>query len=70
MFGQYYRISIGLDYTMKILDWIRIANMSDPFNTSVHQWCTDMEILQSDWIRSFSIISISNSYPKILNHGI
>jgi len=35
MFGQYYRISIGLDYIMKILDWIRIANISDPFNTSV-----------------------------------
>jgi len=34
MFGQYYRIAIGLDYTMKILDWIRIAKTSDPFNTT------------------------------------
>jgi len=35
-FGHYYRIRIGLDYKMKILDWIRIAKISDPFNTSLH----------------------------------
>jgi len=35
IFGQCYRIRIGLDYTMKILDWIWIANITDPFNTNV-----------------------------------
>jgi len=34
IFGQYCRIRIGLDYTVKILDWIRIAKISDPFNTN------------------------------------
>jgi len=29
------------------------------------QWCTDMESLQSDWIRNFFLNSISNPYPKI-----
>jgi len=33
IFGQYFRIGIGLFYTIKILDWIRIAKISDPFNT-------------------------------------
>jgi len=28
IFGQYYRFRIRLDYTMKILDWIRIAKSS------------------------------------------
>jgi len=32
---------------------------------TLQQWCTDMEILQSDWIRNFFINSISNPYPKI-----
>ena len=36
IFGQDCRIKIGLDYTMKILDWIRIANISDLFNTNMH----------------------------------
>jgi len=36
MFGQFYRIRIGLDYTMKILDWIRTAIIFDPFNTIEH----------------------------------
>ena len=36
----------------------------------VQQWCTDMEILQSDWIRNFFINSISNPYPKIYNYGL
>jgi len=31
-----YRIRIGLDHTIKILDWIRIAKISDPFNTSFY----------------------------------
>jgi len=28
------------------------------------QWCTDMEILQSEWIKNFFINSISNPYQK------
>jgi len=28
-----------------------------------YQWCTDMEILQSDWIRNFFINSICSPYP-------
>jgi len=31
---MWYRIRIGLDYTLKILDWIRIAKIFDPFNTN------------------------------------
>jgi len=27
-------VRIGLDYALKILDWIRIAKISNPFNTS------------------------------------
>jgi len=27
---------IGLDYTLKKLDWIRIAKIFDPFNTNVY----------------------------------
>jgi len=34
IFGQYCRIKSGLDCTMKILNWIRIGKISDPFNTS------------------------------------
>jgi len=34
IFGQYFRIRIGLDYTIKRLDWIRIAKISDMFNTT------------------------------------
>jgi len=26
---------LGLDYTIKIVDWIRIAKNSDPFNTII-----------------------------------
>ena len=33
IFGQYYRIRIGLDCTVRILDWTKIAKISDPFNT-------------------------------------
>ena len=33
IFGQVYRIRIAPDYSMKILDWIRIAKVSDLFNT-------------------------------------
>ena len=29
------------------------------------QWCTDMEILQLDWIRNFFMNSTSNPYTKI-----
>ena len=35
IFGPYYRIMIGLDETMKILDWVRVAKISDPFNISM-----------------------------------
>ena len=35
---QYYWIKIGLDNTMKILDWIRIAKIFDPFNATIHLW--------------------------------
>jgi len=31
-FGQVYQIRIGPDYSMKILDWSRIAKISDLFN--------------------------------------
>jgi len=34
MFGQFYLIRIRLDYTMKMLGWIRIAKIFDPFNTT------------------------------------
>jgi len=34
------------------------------------KWCTDMEILQSDWIPNFFINSIYNPYPKIKNYGL
>jgi len=34
IFGQVYRIRIGSDYSVKILDWIRIAKISDLFNTT------------------------------------
>jgi len=30
-----------------------------------YQWCTDMAILQSDWIQKYFISSKSNPYPKI-----
>jgi len=33
-FGQVYQISIGPDYSMKILDWSSIAKISDFFNTT------------------------------------
>jgi len=32
---HFYRIKIELEYTMKILDWIRIAKIFDPFNTTL-----------------------------------
>jgi len=32
--GQVYRIRIGPDYSKKILDWIRIAKISNLFNTT------------------------------------
>jgi len=35
-----------------------------------NQWCMDMEILQSDWIRNFFRNSISNPYLKIRNCGL
>jgi len=35
IFGQFYRIRIGPDCTMKILDWIRITKISNLFNTRV-----------------------------------
>jgi len=38
IFGQVYRIWYGTDYKMKILDWIRIAKISDPCNTT--RWNT------------------------------
>jgi len=31
-----YQIRIGLDYTTEILDWIRIAKISDPFNITTY----------------------------------
>jgi len=34
MFGQVYRIRIRPEYSMKILDWIRIAKISNLFITS------------------------------------
>ena len=37
LFGQHYWIKIGLDNTMKTLDWIRMAKHSDLFNTT-EQW--------------------------------
>lgn len=33
LFGHYYRITIRLECTVKILVWIKIAKISDPFNT-------------------------------------
>jgi len=33
-FAQHYRMRIGLEYKMKILDWIWIVKICDPFNTS------------------------------------
>jgi len=37
MFGENYRISTGLNFTMKILDWIRIAKNTGSFNTTTRQ---------------------------------
>jgi len=34
IFGQVYRIRIGPDYSMKTLDWIRIAKIFNLFNTN------------------------------------
>jgi len=34
IFGKFYRIWLGPDYSMKMLDWIRIAKISDLFNTT------------------------------------
>jgi len=34
IFGQHYRIRVRLDYTMKILDWMRIAKIFVPFTNS------------------------------------
>jgi len=39
IFGQVYRIKIGLDYSIKILDWIRIAKISNLFNTTAEASC-------------------------------
>jgi len=36
IFEQVYRIRIGQDFSMKILDWIRIAKLSDLFNINAH----------------------------------
>jgi len=33
IFGQVYRIRVGPDYSLKILDWSMIAKISDRFNT-------------------------------------
>jgi len=33
IFGQVYRMKIGPEYSMKISGWIRIAKISDLFNT-------------------------------------
>jgi len=41
-----------------------LATLVDLRSKPPQQWCTDMEILQSDWIRYFFINSISNPYPK------
>jgi len=35
IFGQVYRIRTGPDCSMKILDWIRIAKISNLFNTAI-----------------------------------
>jgi len=40
--------------------WPEDWNVSGPCHLS----CTDIEILQSDWIRNFFTNSISNPYPK------
>jgi len=37
IFGHVYRNRIGLDYTMKIFDWIRMAKISDRFNTTTKE---------------------------------
>ena len=37
IFGQVYRIRIGPEYSMKILDWIRIAKISNLFNTTTYK---------------------------------
>ena len=36
----------------------------------LRQWCTDMEILQSVWMRNLFINSISKPYPTIKNYGL
>jgi len=38
---------LGSDYSMKILYWIRIAKISDLFNTRVHQRCADSVFFDS-----------------------
>jgi len=54
VFSDINRIRIGLDYTVTILDWIRIAKISDPFNTNPN--CVDhcSQIFagyKSDWFK-------------------
>jgi len=46
IFGQYYRIRIGLDNKMDILDWIRITKISDPFNSNLNQGLSNFLFLQ------------------------
>jgi len=42
--------------------WVRVESLRV---IGLQQWCTDMEISQSDWMQNFFINSISNPYPKI-----
>jgi len=44
IFGQVHRIRIGPDYSMKILDWIRIAKISNLFNTIRHCQMFEKEV--------------------------
>jgi len=48
---------------IQLVNWIVIISDAN-HTTSLDQRCTDMEILQSDWIRNFFINSIFNSYLK------